>query len=1080
VQRPGTDEALLASAIASGVLTAEQAAEARRLRDAAAARGEHVSVLQVVASRVDPARREQLRRLYAGTPADDGPTLAGHTPPTGRVGSPLEPTRWDADAPPADTRRPTSRYADVLSPQQQGDRTYLSFGGGAAPASATAPAPVVVVGPLQPGAIVGGRYEVGGELGRGGMGAVYRARHLASGVEVALKLIPDELSSAEARARFLREGAVAASLAHPGIVRVHEAGELDGRPFVAYELIEGCRTLDQVLPGLSRAQRVACVRDAARALGHAHARGVAHRDVKPQNLLVDAQGRVKVADFGLALAVDHDRLTRTGVQLGTPAFMAPEQIDAARDAQGPWTDVWALGVLLYEALCGQRPFQAPTFATLCVQIAKAAPTPPRALDATIPEALETIVLRALQAEPAGRPKDGEALAQALDQALGARPSVSAPAPAQGSGPRVGPFEVVRELGRGAVGVVYEARRADGRRVALKVLQPGGEGDDRVERFLVEARATARLRHPSIVSVEESGQDGGRFWLAMELVSGETLQARIARQGPLDEREAATVALALAQALDHAHGRSVLHRDVKPHNVLVAADDRPRLVDFGIAKLVGDGTLTGTGAMLGTPGYMPPEQVERRGAIDGRADVYALGATLFHMLTGRPPFGGATLAQVVMAVLKAPPPTPSALRAGLSPALDAIVLACLAKDRDRRYASAAALAADLEAYLAGRAPALPQPPPPLAPTVDVAGPTPPPPARRRLAHALAGAALVSLTVAGAWAATRPTPLAPAAAVAPVDTSPTAAPVVDDARAAEVERAREAEREAEQRARLAEARLRAAEEARTREEDRKAAPGDDDEARQEVADARRKRELRELRLPVWVSRRAAARAWGDAAYQWGWRLKSASAEAQTRRVPLVFVLLAPDQRQLPAPLRDPALTAELNRAAVPVLSQVRDKTFHDEVVDRRALDHGDWPGRNDQVCPIARTAPCEVHDAMAEDLAGSLPPLQPGEAWRVLVVSPRGGAPTGVATSGGPAPPPELVLELTPEGLRAALEAARRGLGEPLALDEVLAAYDALRVADEDPTSSAALDAIARYRDPERCAGLFTRWAERVGE
>src|SRR5690606_20328806 len=118
-------------------------------------------------------------------------------------------------------------------------------------------------------------------------------------------------------------------------------GELDGRPFVAYELIEGGLTLDQVLPALPPLERVRCVRDVARALGHAHARGVVHRDVKPQNVLVDAGRRVKVADFGLALAVDSERLTRTGTQLGTPAYMAPEQIDAQRDAHGPWTDVWA-------------------------------------------------------------------------------------------------------------------------------------------------------------------------------------------------------------------------------------------------------------------------------------------------------------------------------------------------------------------------------------------------------------------------------------------------------------------------------------------------------------------------------------------------------------------------------------------------------------------------------------------------------------------------------------------------------------------------------------------------------------------
>ncbi len=264
-----------------------------------------------------------------------------------------------------------------------------------------------------------GPFTLLGPLGRGAMGAVWRARDRRTGQEVALKLAHVTLDEVR-RERFLREGRIAAGLSHPGLVAIRDVGEVAagqpgaGVPYVAYELVEGARTLDVALAGAPLRRRVELVRDAARALGAAHARGVVHRDVKPQNILVDGQGRVRVADFGLALAADLERLTRTGAMVGTPAYMAPEQARSDREAVGPATDVWALGVILYLALTDRLPFDGASLPELMGQLLAPAPTPPRQLAPDVPPELEAVVLSALSASAAARPRSGEAVAQVLD------------------------------------------------------------------------------------------------------------------------------------------------------------------------------------------------------------------------------------------------------------------------------------------------------------------------------------------------------------------------------------------------------------------------------------------------------------------------------------------------------------------------------------------------------------------------------------------------------------------------------------------------------------------------------------------
>jgi formylglycine-generating enzyme required for sulfatase activity len=266
------------------------------------------------------------------------------------------------------------------------------------------------------------RFELGAELGRGAFGVVWRARERATRREVALKVLQvDEVLAPRRLERFRREGEVAASLDHPGLVKVHAAGDVEGVPWLAYALVDGARPLDRLRLELDHVGRARLVRDAARALGHAHARGVVHRDVKPDNLLVDAEGRLRVTDFGLAAAAGQDRLTRSGAMIGTPSFMSPEQAQGRRDEVGPPSDVWSLGVVLYHALAGALPFKGANVLELTAAIQRAAPRPLRVVDPTIPAELEAICAKALSPVPADRYPDGEALAADLDAFLEGRP-----------------------------------------------------------------------------------------------------------------------------------------------------------------------------------------------------------------------------------------------------------------------------------------------------------------------------------------------------------------------------------------------------------------------------------------------------------------------------------------------------------------------------------------------------------------------------------------------------------------------------------------------------------------------------------
>ncbi len=267
--------------------------------------------------------------------------------------------------------------------------------------------------------------------------------------------------------------------------------------------------------------------------------------------------------------------------------------------------------------------------------------------------------------------------------------------------QLGDYELLEEVGRGGMGVVYRAQQTSlNRVVAIKMIEENRpSSSENRQRFLAEAEASARLEHPGIVTVYEVNEFEGHPYFSMQLVNGKTLAERL-QQGPLSQRESARIMAEVCRAIAFAHEHGVLHRDLKPSNILLDRQQRPLVSDFGLAKFTGSGDdLTRSGAVIGTPSYMSPEQASGRSSLVGPAsDIYSLGSVLYHLLTGRPPFLAESPMELVLKILEDEPPPPRLLEPRIDRDLEMIVTRSIQKPPDLRYATATEMAEDLESFL----------------------------------------------------------------------------------------------------------------------------------------------------------------------------------------------------------------------------------------------------------------------------------------------------------------------------------------------------------------------------------------------
>ena len=527
---------------------------------------------------------------------------------------------------------------------------------------------------------------------------------------------------------------------------------------------------DAVAIGLEVAQALAHVHERSGADGSPL--GIVHRDLSPQNVMVSFAGEVKVIDFGTARG--HNRRCRTvaGVVFAKPGYVAPE---VARQQVGDGRiDLYALGIMLWELCAGRRFLTGDPQRHLDDAAAGKLVVPPVAAECGAPAALDEAIARLTQSDPDDRPARAGIAGAELGKLLASAPSVAGAergvrarialvmhrlwphepgrsraefsrllrearealdgGARSGETPQAGPvsegmaarmapldaahlpgtpYRLGKKLGDGASGVVYEAEHLElGRKLAIKILGPEHAASQAgLERFRREARLVAKLSHPNLVQLYDFGKSlDGRTFLAMELCAGETLDARLQR-GPMGWREAAHVAIEATRALEAAHAAGLVHRDLKPQNLMLTPSGRAaaapavKLLDFGIATVLTDHetkrateqerALRGF-AVFGTPEYMAPEQVADE-AVDGRADIYALACVLYEMLTGTRAFEGASSVSVMGKQLRETPKPPR-VRAPQRPIpaeIERAVMRGMAKDRAARFPTAAAMRAALE-------------------------------------------------------------------------------------------------------------------------------------------------------------------------------------------------------------------------------------------------------------------------------------------------------------------------------------------------------------------------------------------------
>jgi serine/threonine protein kinase/Tol biopolymer transport system component len=529
---------------------------------------------------------------------------------------------------------------------------------------------------------------------------VYKARDTDLERLVALKILPAGVCAREEdRQRLAREAEAASALEHPNICPVYEVGEApDGRLFIAMAFLEGESVADKIARGPLKIEvAVDLATQIASGLARAHERGIVHRGLKPSEVLVTAGGQARITDFGLAALDDRTRVAGDATPASLLAYRSPEQLRG--ETADSRADIWALGAILYEMVTGLQPFPEAAFHPAAAE----GPEPASAVRAGVPPGLDRILARALSRRPSER-NDRYTHAEDLrddlrslsrENATLAHRTDDRGAWIESPAREIGPYRVGEVLGGGGMGIVYRAEDTRlGRSVALKFLPPELTRDPVSKaRFLQEARTASALDHPNVCTIYDVGEtDEHQLYLAMPCYDGETLRRKIER-GPLPVAEAVDYALQAARGLAKAHRQGIVHRDVKPANLMVTGDGVVKILDFGIAKLAGEVGLTRTGASVGTPAYMAPEQIHGRD-VDGRTDLWALGVVLYEMLGGRRPFAGDHESMLRQSILGDDPEPLTRIRPEVSAELDRIVRRLVARNPDERYASADALVADL--------------------------------------------------------------------------------------------------------------------------------------------------------------------------------------------------------------------------------------------------------------------------------------------------------------------------------------------------------------------------------------------------
>jgi serine/threonine protein kinase len=556
---------------------------------------------------------------------------------------------------------------------------------------------------LSPGQVLDDRYEILALLAEGGMGAVYRARRVLLGDEVAIKVVRSEPGGAGSRDRFFRESRASARLRHPYIVSILDFNvDDDDHPFLVMELLNGQSLKDEIAAqgrmSLTQVQQI--VPSLCTALQFAHDLGIVHRDLKPANIVAHefspGQRVYKIVDFGLANLRDSDETRLTGPHefLGTIAYAAPEQLTGG--AVDSRSDVYSLGAVVFEMLTGRIPFGGPD--AMAILSARLHAPVPRVSEivADVPAWLDIAVSRAIANDPAQRWATIADFGHALLAGEGASTTVVRTAPAHGG--LMSTYDLGERIGRGRLdSVVYRGtHRALGHPVAIRLLrrdkQRSWEGAR--ARFMREAQAL-QVAHPSIIQVRDYGEESDFVYLVTDYIEGQSLREVMTAAGAMPWPRLSRLLAQLVEATRMLHRRKGLLCGVSPDIMRVTVDDdgeRLLISSAGVWQAqdllatLQDDTLRGVALADAELRYTAPELLTGRNA-DVRSDVFTMGVMGYEMATAKLPYDGASMQELLGNMLRGTPIVPRTLQEALPESASAALLKALKPVPDERFATA---------------------------------------------------------------------------------------------------------------------------------------------------------------------------------------------------------------------------------------------------------------------------------------------------------------------------------------------------------------------------------------------------------
>lgn len=554
-----------------------------------------------------------------------------------------------------------------------------------------------------------GKYRLLRLIARGTFGEVYEAEQLSAQHKHAIRVLPEACFRTPARLeRFVQEAHLLTTLEHPHLVPVEQVSSDSNRALLVMPLLGG-GTLHDLLAGPGRPLRQEDVgrylAEMCAAVDYAHSQQVVHLHLKPQNVLLSQDGQVHVSGFGLAHLLEQPSLPRDHPRaLHGALYRAPEQMRNVYDWRG---DLYSLAVLLYQMLTGRPPFEGATWDEIVIKHLAETPPPLTKSRPDLPLALEKVLNKALAKQPEQRYQSAAQLLEAFQAASALPKSRAASYPPQPPSPRppapetlvnhqLGNYRLLRKIGEGNFADVYLGRHVNlGTSAAVKVMRTRLLPEEAYTFFHEEAKLLVDLRHQHIVRFFDYGVDAQNTpYLIMEYAPLGYVRPPAGEGRPMPLPLIVTYVQQVAEALRYIHEeKRLVHRDLKPQNLLLRADGLLLLSDFGLTTIIQSSARSQpSGTMAGTNAYIAPEQI--KGRPRAASDQYALGVITYEWLTGLRPFSG-TAEETIAQHLAADPPPLSSILPGIPPAVEEAVLKALAKDYKQRFANVSAFAEALE-------------------------------------------------------------------------------------------------------------------------------------------------------------------------------------------------------------------------------------------------------------------------------------------------------------------------------------------------------------------------------------------------